>query len=173
MPALDTIASFQTTVNSTFAVGVMAPGDSANVRNFPPTAFARIVAAYYDDVTTPLAWRVRSPLLHDNVRGIQFNPGAAAPSELFPTYIGQGLQPQDALTFVWFSASDPAFRAAREWMRQFNARPPIVTRPSPIVIAIAFIQHLQGCETATPSRVACHKINLGARVRACATGHEI
>lgn len=105
MPALDTIASFQTTVNSTFAVGVMAPGDSANVRNFPPTAFAKIIAAYYDDVTTPLAWRVRSPLLHDNVRGIQFNPGAAAPSELFPTFIGQPLQPQDGLTFELSTAA--------------------------------------------------------------------
>lgn len=105
MPALDTIASFQTTVNSTLAAGVMATGDSSVVRNFPQTAFAQLVAAYYDDVTTPLAWRVRSPLLHDNVRGIQFNPGAAAPSELAPAAVGQKFQPQDQLTFELSTAA--------------------------------------------------------------------
>lgn len=105
MPALDTIAAFQTTVASTLAVGVIANGDSAVIRNFPATAQARIVAAYYDDVTTPLAWRIRSPLLHDNVRGIQFNPGAAAPSELYPSAILQPLQPQDQLTFELSTAA--------------------------------------------------------------------
>src|SRR6266566_3585426 len=105
MPALDTIASFQTTVNSTFAAGVMATGDSATIRNFPDSAEAAIVAAFYDDVTTPLAWRVRSPLLHDNVRGIQFNPGSAAPSSLFPSRVRQRLQAQDQLTFELSTAA--------------------------------------------------------------------
>lgn len=105
MPAIDTIASFQTTVNSTFAAGVMATGDSATIRNFPQTSKARLIAAFYDDVTTPLAWRVRSPLLHDNVRGIQFNPGAAAPSNLFGQYAQQLLQPQDTLTFELSTAA--------------------------------------------------------------------
>jgi hypothetical protein len=105
MPALETIASFQGTVASNLAAGVMATGDSAQVRNFPATAQARIIAAFYDDVTTPLAWRVRSPLLHDNVRGIQFGPGAAAPSELFPSALGQNLQPQDLLTFELSTAA--------------------------------------------------------------------
>jgi len=105
MPAIDTIASFQGTVASTLAAGVMATGDSSVVRNFPGTAKARIIAAFYDDVTTPLAWRVRSPLLHDNVRGIQFGPGAAAPSSLFPQYLQQYLQPQDQLTFELSTAA--------------------------------------------------------------------
>jgi hypothetical protein len=105
MPAIDTIASYQGTVASTLAAGVMATGDSSVVRNFPQTGQARIIAAFYDDVTTPLAWRVRSPLLHDNVRGIQFNPGAAAPSSLFPQYAQQRLQPQDQLTFELSTAA--------------------------------------------------------------------
>lgn len=105
MPAIDTIASFQTTVNSTFAAGVMATGDSSVIRNFPPTASAQIVAAFYDDVTTPLGWRVRSPLLHDNVRGIEFQPGATAPAALFPLAIQQRLQAQDALTFELSTAA--------------------------------------------------------------------
>ncbi len=105
MPAIDTIAAFQGTVGSTLAAGTMATGDSAVVRNFPQTAKARLLAAYYDDVTTPLAWRVRSPLLHDNVRGIQFGPGAAAPASLFPQYLQQPLQPQDQLTFELSTAA--------------------------------------------------------------------
>lgn len=105
MPALDTIAAFQGTVASTLAAGTIAPGDSATIRNFPQSAYARLVGAFYDDVTTPLAWRIRSPLLHDNVRGIQFNPGAAAPSELFPWSVGQPLQPQDQLTFELSTAA--------------------------------------------------------------------
>ena len=105
MPAIDTIASFQGTVASTLAAGTMATGDSSVIRNFPQSAKARLLAAFYDDVTTPLAWRVRSPLLHDNVRGIQFNPGAAAPSSLFPQYLQQPLQPQDQLTFELSTAA--------------------------------------------------------------------
>ena len=105
MPALDTIASYQGTVNSTLAAGVMATGDSATIRNFPDSATALILAAFYDDVTTPLAWRVRSPLLHDNVRGIQFGPGATAPAELFPGFVPQSLEAQDQLTFELSTAA--------------------------------------------------------------------
>lgn len=103
--AIDTIAAFQTTVNSTLAAGVMATGDPSTVRNFPQTDSCEIVAAFYDDVTTPLAWRVRSPLLHDNVRGIQFGPGAAAPYMIYPSAFGQQLKAQDTLTFELSTAA--------------------------------------------------------------------
>lgn len=105
MPALDTIASYQGTSGSTLAAGTMATGDPSSVRNFPPAAFAGIVSAFYDDVTTPLAARVRSPLLHDNVRGIQFNPGAAAPADLYPGAFPQALEAQDTLTFELSTAA--------------------------------------------------------------------
>lgn len=105
MPALDTIASFQTTSGSTLAAGVMATGDSATIRNFPQTAKCRLIEAFYDDVTSPLTWRVRSPLLHDNVDGIQFDPGAAAPSNLLSNYVAQTLEPQDTLTFEFTTAA--------------------------------------------------------------------
>lgn len=103
--ALDTIASYQGTSGSTLAAGTMATGDPSSIRNFNPPAFARIVSAMYDDVTTPLAWRVRSPLLHDNVQGIRFNPGAAAPSELYPVGFGQPLEAQDTLTIELSTAA--------------------------------------------------------------------
>lgn len=105
MGAIDTIAAFQTTVNSTLAAGVMATGDSATIRNFPQGQSCSLLAAYYDDVTTPLAWRVRSPLLHDNVQGIRFNPGSAAPAQLYPFPAQQQFQPQDQLTFELSTAA--------------------------------------------------------------------
>jgi hypothetical protein len=105
MGAIDTIAAYQGTVASTLAAGVMATGDSATVRNFPNTAKAQIVAAFYDDVTSPLPARIRSPLLHDNVDGIEFDPGTSAPSELLPPYACQQLQPQDQLTFELSTAA--------------------------------------------------------------------
>jgi hypothetical protein len=105
MPAIDTIAAFQTTVASTLAVGVFATGDSGVVRNFPQSSRARLLAAYYDDVTTALPCRIRSPLLHDNVDGIQFDPGATALTALLPRGIFQPLQPQDALTFELSTAA--------------------------------------------------------------------
>jgi hypothetical protein len=105
MPAIDTIASYQGTVASTLAAGTMATGDSASVRALGPGGSARLIAAFYDDVTTPLAARIRSPLLHDPVRGIQFNPGAAAPAMLFPSEIPQPLKAQDQLTFELSTAA--------------------------------------------------------------------
>lgn len=105
MPALDTIAAFQTTSGATLAAGVMASGDSATIRNFPMTSDARIVEAFYDDVTAPAAWRVRSPLLHDNVRGLQFTPGVSAPSRLLPSFGLQEVEPQDQLIFELSTAA--------------------------------------------------------------------
>ena len=106
MPAIDTIASFQTTVNSTLAAGVMATGDSATVRNFPQPGAAYVLDAFYDYVTTPLVWRVRSPLLHDNIRGLQFWPGLTQPTEtLLPHELPQPLQPQDNLIFEFSTAA--------------------------------------------------------------------
>lgn len=105
MPAIDTIASFQTTVASTLAAGVMATGDPAAIRNFPASAKAELLAAFYDDVTTALPWRVRSPLLHDNVRGIQVYPGATAPEGLIPFDVRQELHAQDELVFELSTAA--------------------------------------------------------------------
>src|SRR5258708_35013129 len=105
MPALDVIASFQTTVGSTLAAGVMATGDSAVIRNFPGTSPAQLIELLYDDVTSPQAARIRSALFHDNVRGIQVTPGATAPSKLLPSWAYQDLQPQDQLTFELSTAA--------------------------------------------------------------------
>jgi hypothetical protein len=105
MPALDTIAAFQTTVASTLAAGVFATGDSGTVRNGASSAPIKLLELFYDDVTSPQAARIRSPLLHDNVRGIQVFPGATAPAKLLPSYGLQDLEPQDTLTFELSTAA--------------------------------------------------------------------
>lgn len=105
MGAIDTIAAYQGTVASAFAAGVMAPGDSAQIRNFPQGQHARIIETFYDDVTSPQPWRVRSPLLHDNVRGLQFTPGVTAPTKLLPSYGLQEVEPQDQLLFELSTAA--------------------------------------------------------------------
>lgn len=105
MPAIDTIASFQTTVGSTFAAGVMANGDSASIRNFPQTSEALLLAAFSDHVTSVQPFRVRSPLLHDNVQGIRFFPGQTPSQQLLPQQVAQRLHPQDLLTFELSTAA--------------------------------------------------------------------
>lgn len=105
MPALDCIAAFQATSGATYAAGVMATGDPSSIRNFPQTASCELVDAFYDDVTAVAAWRVRSPLLHDNVRGIEFSPGSAAPSSILPFAPRQRFEPQDTLTFELSTAA--------------------------------------------------------------------
>lgn len=105
MPAIETIASYQGTSGASLAAGTMATGDSATIRAFPESAECRLLAAMYDSVTSVQPWRVRSPLLHDNVDGIEFYPGANAPSELFPLGVSQRLRPQDTLTFEFTTAA--------------------------------------------------------------------
>jgi hypothetical protein len=105
MPAIDSIASYQGTSGASLAAGTMASGDSATIRAFPESAEARLITEFYDDVTSPQPWRVRSPLLHDNVNGIQFYPGVSSPTELYPLYAQQRLRPQDTLTFEFSTAA--------------------------------------------------------------------
>ena len=75
------------------------------MRNFPASSAAHIIDAFYDDVTTPLPARVRSPLLADNVRGIEFNPGGSAPENLYPSPFPQALYAQDSLIFELSTAA--------------------------------------------------------------------
>lgn len=97
MPAIDTIASFQTTVASSYAAGVMAGGDSATIRNFPQSGRARLVDVFSDHVTSVQPFRIRSPLLHDNVQGLRFFPGETPSEGLLPKYVQQPLHGQDQL----------------------------------------------------------------------------
>lgn len=105
MAAIDTIASFQTTVASTLAAGVMATGDPSSIRNCPPSSQPLLTQMFSDHVTTALPWRVRSPLLHDNVQGIKVYAGVTPSGPLLPYEFQQPLNPQDTLIFELSTAA--------------------------------------------------------------------
>lgn len=71
-------------------------GDSLVVRNFAPTATAKLVQLTRRGATAGF-FRVRSPLLHDNVRGIMFTTGETPSILGIPHDIAQTLYAQDAL----------------------------------------------------------------------------
>lgn len=105
MPAIETIASYEGTSGSTYGAGMMASGDSNSVRAFSQASKAQLLNAMYDYVTTPEPWRITSPLLHDDVQGIRFVPGASVPQELLPPFPLQRLFPQDSLSFAFTTAA--------------------------------------------------------------------
>lgn len=105
MPAIDTIASFQTTSGSSYAEGVMANGDSSVIRNFPGADGAMLLDVFSDHVTSVQPFRIRSPLLHDNVQGIRFFPGETPSEGLLPESMTQRLHAQDDLTIELSTAA--------------------------------------------------------------------
>lgn len=127
MPAIDTIASFQTTVGSTFAEGVMASGDSSAIRNFPDAAQARLVAAYSDHVGGTRDWRIRSPLLHDTTQGIRFIPGQSPAIQLLPPQVSQELHAQDDLTLE-FSTLAATGKALGALLIYYSQLPGVMAR---------------------------------------------
>lgn len=96
--AIDTVLGVVTMASSAAkAALVAATGDSFTIRNFPQTQHA-----WLDQVAIKSAasatLNITSPLLHDDVEGIQIIT-AEAPSELaLPRQIQQLLYPQDTLT---------------------------------------------------------------------------
>lgn len=95
--AIDTVAFFATNPGAGGAAATAATGDSFTVRNFDKSAPAAIEQIIRQGATSGFV-RARSPLLHDNVRGIMFTTGDTPARWLFPPDIGQPLSPQDNLT---------------------------------------------------------------------------
>src|SRR5215472_567148 len=71
-------------------------GDSLTVRNFPQSATARLIQLYRRGATSGF-FRVRSPFLHDNVRGIMFTSGQTPSLFPLPEEVSQVLYAQDTL----------------------------------------------------------------------------
>lgn len=95
--AIDSVAAFITGQQEQLVAATLANGDSNTVRNFVPPAYARLEQIFYQ-AATPGTIRVRSPMLHDDVRGIQLTPGESPVQFTLPREIGQSLVPQDTLT---------------------------------------------------------------------------
>lgn len=99
MAAIDTIAAYNATAGQTYGAGTMASGDSATIRSFPQAATCEVLSAMYDFVTTVEPWRVRSALLHDDVRGMEFKSAATAPGRILPRSVRQQFRTGDVLSF--------------------------------------------------------------------------
>ena len=76
------------------AFATTASGDPASVRNFAATDMAYLEGMIRRGATSGMA-RVRSPLLADNVSGIQFFTGETPSVFMLPPEVSQRLQAQD------------------------------------------------------------------------------
>lgn len=95
--AIDSIAAMITAAEAGLTAATLANGDSATVRSFAAPASATLEALFYQ-AATPGSIRVRSPMLHDDVRGIMLTPGESPVQFTLPREIGQRLTAQDTLT---------------------------------------------------------------------------
>lgn len=99
--AIDTVGFYRTSgtaVDSALAAATASSGDSFTVRNGSQTAAIGLMAIGYDAATSGGQVQVKSPLLHDDVRGITLIPGQTPSQLLLPMEQGQVLKPQDTLT---------------------------------------------------------------------------
>ena len=103
MPAMELLCGIATAPSTTITQLTMSTGLSATVRNAPDDENLQILAAWAD-VQGVGTFQVRSPKLHDNVRGISMATSIAEVDPLFPLGRGQRLYSQDAL-FLGLSGS--------------------------------------------------------------------
>lgn len=94
--AIDTPAFIATNPGAS-AAATFATGDSGTIRNFSNTDRAILVELFRQGATEGLV-SVRSPLLHDAVRGIQYTPSETPSNLLIPRRLNQPLRPQDTLS---------------------------------------------------------------------------
>ena len=94
--ALDLVATRIANPGATFTATAAVPGDSLVVRNFAATDTALLINLIRRGATSGAA-RVRSPLLHDNVRGIALTTGQAESTFGLPRELSQPLYAQDTL----------------------------------------------------------------------------
>lgn len=94
--AYETIVGYASDPGATYTAVAMNSGDSLTVRNFPPANPAYLMDIIRGDVTAGVT-RVRSPLLHDNVKGIHLALSENPSQWGFPSPGVQSLKPQDTL----------------------------------------------------------------------------
>lgn len=97
--AIDTVQAFATAgAASPFPTAMAAaPGDSLTVRSYVPGTHAEIDAVLYNAGTTQKI-RVESPLMHDNVTGLTWEPAEAPAAWLLPPEAGIAVSPVDTIT---------------------------------------------------------------------------
>src|SRR5579863_1370037 len=112
--AIDTPAFIATNPGAS-AAGVFVTGDSGVIRNFAGTDRALLAELFRQGVTEGLV-AVRSPLLHDAVRGVQFTPSETPSALLIPRRLLQPLRPQDTLSaFIGGGGAEVDMGAMQVW----------------------------------------------------------
>lgn len=97
MPALELLTGFVTAPSTTITALGMAAGNSNTIRNTELEADIRLVSLWADNQGAGLA-QVRSPRMHDNVRGLTIDVVASELEPLSPHGAFQKLFAQDQLT---------------------------------------------------------------------------
>lgn len=94
--AVDTVVGTATNPGAAWTALAMNTGDSLTVRNFGQTDDAFLTQMIRQGAASG-GLRVRSPLLHDDVRGIQVISSDTPARRMLPRQIRQRLRPQDTL----------------------------------------------------------------------------
>jgi hypothetical protein len=96
--AIDTVLAFATAgAASPFPTALgTAAGDSLTIRNFVPPAKARVESLIYSAGGAQKV-RILSPMLHDNVTGLTFEPAEIPAMHLFPRQVGVPMVSGDTL----------------------------------------------------------------------------
>ena len=108
--ALDTVLA-SASATTTFIPATVAAGDTFTVRSFASTATAKLEQIVMNGAVGS-GVQIKSPLLHDNVRGITLIPGAEPSSYMLPSDVAQPLQSQDTLAVLLAGASGTAAEVA-------------------------------------------------------------
>lgn len=109
--AIDTVLGSASAANTGFTAVTVATGDTTTVRSISPTATATLEQVMMAGAVG-CAGQIKSPLLHDDVRGLQFEPGENPAVFDLPAVIGQPLQSQDTLAVAVEGASGTAAEVA-------------------------------------------------------------
>jgi hypothetical protein len=98
---IDSILGSVSATTSGYQAVTLASNNSLTVRSFNSPAFARLDTVMFNGnasvAATQVSIRITSPMLHDDVRGIQIEPGTAPTQYLLPRETGQRLYSQDTL----------------------------------------------------------------------------
>src|SRR5436190_8661036 len=93
-PALDTVTSTGTAINTTLAATTIASGDSFTVKNAPLNSDILLLNAWVDNQANGEV-RIRSPKFHDNVDAIRSRVLTGIVKPLLPYGVPQKLYAQD------------------------------------------------------------------------------
>ncbi len=99
MPALELIAGHTIAPGTTLTNITVNTGNSLTVRNAPIDTKIQMICSWALN-QVPGTIQIRSPRLHDNVNGIQFNVTSADPDVLWPLNIPQNLISQDKINVL-------------------------------------------------------------------------